>query len=139
MDPPSKVAKTVDVEALVASGALPLGRALTLSRARADAVALMVMESAWSEGTSLAETVFTCLYLHQPALAHLVATVTGGGGEGGGGRGMRALAALGVACLKGVGLAREVVFHADLYEEEDFAPNSYAFDLCPDAKVRNSK
>lgn len=213
MDPPTKVAKAVDVTALAASGALPLGPSVTLAHARAVALRLLVLEAAWHGGTSLAETVFTCLYLHAPARAHVMACVpaapvadiappaptavaaatkadaaaatkaaaaaatkadaaaatkadaaaaikadaaaatkahaagadalvsSGGFGPvrivatspvlppappaplvppvpaaGSEGLGMRALGALAVACVKGVALTRDIVFHADLYE-----------------------
>jgi hypothetical protein len=144
MDPPGAEVKPVDVAALLASGALPLER-LTLAEARALSLQLLVLEFGWCEGVSLAESVFTCLYLHPPALPRLVAaladpsagpdpaaakpTVAAVAAAGDAPLALRALAALGVIGLKVVHLTREAVFHADLYEEEDFSPGLHDFDL----------
>ena len=135
MDPPERAAKPIDLQELVDAGQLPL-ESLSLASARALALGLLVREVAWCNGTSLAETVFTCLYLHDPALKHLVASVNAGGAHekhvartGTEGLGMRAWSGLAVGTLKTVALTREAVFHADIYEEEDFHSSVYSFNL----------
>ena len=73
---------------------------------------LLVCMVSWFDGGSLAETLFTCLYLHETALARLralndagvVATTH-----------VVLLAAVTVV-LKTVGLQRRVVIQADIYE-----------------------
>jgi hypothetical protein len=47
-------------------------RALTVAQAKVLSLELLVREMAWCEGTSLAETVFTCLYLHPLIVPHLL-------------------------------------------------------------------
>lgn len=54
------------------------GAALTLAQARGLAVGLLRREAAWCEGTSLAESLFTCLYLHGPLLPCLARACGGG-------------------------------------------------------------
>jgi len=51
---------------------------LTLAQARTLSVGLLRREAAWCDGTSLAESIFTCLYLHEPLLPCLARACGGG-------------------------------------------------------------
>mgnify|MGYP002649327092 CR=1 FL=1 len=66
----------------------------------------------WLDGHSLAQTVFTNLYLHNPAL---VAD--------------RSLRAFALVTLKLVETIKEFVHQAAVYEDEDFQPKTYNFSL----------
>ena len=67
----------------------------------------------WLEGHSLAQTVFTNLYLHN---VHEVED--------------SAMKAFSVAVLKIVALVKDFVNRGGVFEEEDFQPTSYGFKLC---------
>ncbi|XP_074657806.1 N-alpha-acetyltransferase 35, NatC auxiliary subunit-like [Tubulanus polymorphus] len=69
----------------------------------------------WLEGHSLAQTVFTNLYLHNPSLIE-----------------DRSLKAFSVCALKLVDIIRERINRALVYEEEDFQPMSYGFKMSSD-------
>ncbi|XP_076465149.1 N-alpha-acetyltransferase 35, NatC auxiliary subunit-like [Babylonia areolata] len=69
----------------------------------------------WLEGHSLAQTVFTNLYLHNPYMI-----------------GDRCLKAFSIVMLKIVELIRERVNRAGCFEEEDFQPMSYGFKMAGD-------
>ena len=67
----------------------------------------------WLEGHSLAQTVFTNLYLHN---VHEVEDA--------------AMKAFSVAVLKVVALVKDFVNRGGVFEEEDFQPTTYGFKLC---------
>ena len=67
----------------------------------------------WLEGHSLAQTVFTNLYLHN---VHEVED--------------SAMKAFSVAVLKIVALIKDFVNRGGVFEEEDFQPTTYGFKLC---------
>ena len=67
----------------------------------------------WLEGHSLAQTVFTNLYLHN---VHEVEDA--------------AMKAFSVAVLKVVALVKDFVNRGGVFEEEDFQPTAYGFKLC---------
>lgn len=69
----------------------------------------------WLEGHSMAQTVLTCLYLHHPNQIE--------------DKPMRAFAC---AIHKLVNLIRNFILRARVYEEEDFQPSTYGYDLCCD-------
>lgn len=66
----------------------------------------------WLEGHSMAQTVLTCLYLHQPDKIE--------------DKGMKAFA---VAIYKLINLIRNFILRARVYEEEDFQPSNYGYDM----------
>jgi hypothetical protein len=69
----------------------------------------------WFEGHSLAQTVFTNLYLHNvPEIEDPVAK------------------SFSVVVLKLISLVKDFVQKGSVYEEEDFQPMSYGFKLCAD-------
>lgn len=67
----------------------------------------------WLEGNSLAQTVLTCLYLHQPMKIE-----------------DSTMKAFSVAILKLIDLTIEQITSIKVYEEEDFQASSYGYDLC---------
>lgn len=67
----------------------------------------------WLDGHSLAQTLFTCLYLHQPNQIE-----------------DKYLQSFSIAMLKLVNIIRKFVTGARVYEEEDFQPNIYNYNLC---------
>ncbi|KAJ8876280.1 hypothetical protein PR048_024190, partial [Dryococelus australis] len=73
----------------------------------------------WLEGHSLAQTVFTNLYLHKP---HQI--------------GNRCIKAFSISIFKIVDIIKDFVnrsvWQALVYEEEDFQPLVYGYRLCPD-------
>jgi len=78
---------------------------------------LLVCLVSWFEGGSLAETVFTCLFMHQPAFqllqqrhADLDAVPACGTPAS------LALLAAVTTVVKTVGVMRQLVLHADIYE-----------------------
>ena len=119
---------TVDVATRVATGALRF----ELSSAELSAVLerLLVCLVSWFDGGSLAETLFTCLYLHQPALAHLHLLREQAGAAAS--SSLIALLAAVTTVLRTVGLQRKAVIQADIYEEEDFCPGLFGFATAPD-------
>ncbi|KAG8181137.1 hypothetical protein JTE90_002497 [Oedothorax gibbosus] len=72
----------------------------------------------WLEGHSLAQTVFTNLYLQKP---HLVED--------------KIIQAFSIHSLKLLEVIREFVNKAGVYEEEDFQPVMYGYKLCNDIPV----
>ena len=60
------------------SGTEGVGVNLSLAQARSLSVGLLRREAAWCDGTSLAESIFTCLYLHEPLLPCLARACGGG-------------------------------------------------------------
>merc|ERR1719209_1750193 len=94
-------------EVVVGKDELPLHRVVGLVD---ECLACLVT---WLEGHSLAQTVFTCLYLHhtdrveEPVLRAALVTL-----------------------LRLVDVVRELVAKAGVYEEEDFQPLTYGFHLC---------
>ncbi|XP_050302487.1 N-alpha-acetyltransferase 35, NatC auxiliary subunit isoform X2 [Anthonomus grandis grandis] len=69
----------------------------------------------WLEGHSLAQTVFTCLYLHRPYAPQ-----------------DRALKVFCLAVYKLLDVIKDLIHKAMVYEEEDFQPMQYGFHLTPD-------
>ncbi|XP_052797066.1 N-alpha-acetyltransferase 35, NatC auxiliary subunit-like [Mya arenaria] len=69
----------------------------------------------WLEGHSLAQTVFTNLYLHDPSLIE-----------------DRTMRAFSVCMLKIVDLIRDRINRSGVYEEEDFQPLTYGFKMAGD-------
>ncbi|KAL5004056.1 hypothetical protein ScPMuIL_017512 [Solemya velum] len=69
----------------------------------------------WLEGHSLAQTIFTNLYLHNPLVLE-----------------DRCLKAFSICMLKTVDHIREKVNRASVFEEEDFQPMTYGFKLAAD-------
>ena len=69
----------------------------------------------WLEGHSLAQTVFTNLYLHSP---HIIED--------------RALKAFTILVLRLVDVVRERISRASVFEEEDFQAATYGFKMAPD-------
>lgn len=69
----------------------------------------------WLEGHSLAQTVFTNLYLHNPYIIN-----------------DRCLKAFSLVMLKIVDVIRERINRAGCFEEEDFQPMSYGFKMAGD-------
>lgn len=69
----------------------------------------------WLEGHSLAQTVFTCLYLHRPYASQ-----------------DRALKVFCLSVYKLLDVIKELLHKAMVYEEEDFQPMQYGFHLSPD-------
>ncbi|XP_066143702.1 N-alpha-acetyltransferase 35, NatC auxiliary subunit isoform X1 [Euwallacea fornicatus] len=69
----------------------------------------------WLEGHSLAQTVFTCLYLHRPYAPQ-----------------DRALKVFCLAVYKLLDVIKELLHKAMVFEEEDFQPMQYGFHLNPD-------
>ncbi|XP_055627653.1 N-alpha-acetyltransferase 35, NatC auxiliary subunit isoform X2 [Toxorhynchites rutilus septentrionalis] len=67
----------------------------------------------WLEGHSMAQTVLTCLYLHHP---HRIED--------------KSMKAFSCAVHKLVNLIRNFILRARVYEEEDFQPSTYGYDLC---------
>ena len=74
---------------------------------------IMVTEMHWLAGHSLAQSVFTCLYLHNTR--HIEDY---------------RFAAMAQAVLKCCAIVRSMVVQADFYEEEDFVPQTFGFGLC---------
>ncbi|WAR00409.1 NAA35-like protein [Mya arenaria] len=73
------------------------------------------IEVTWLEGHSLAQTVFTNLYLHDPSLIE-----------------DRTMRAFSVCMLKIVDLIRDRINRSGVYEEEDFQPLTYGFKMAGD-------
>ncbi|XP_062550331.1 N-alpha-acetyltransferase 35, NatC auxiliary subunit isoform X2 [Armigeres subalbatus] len=69
----------------------------------------------WLEGHSMAQTVLTCLYLHQPDKIE-----------------DKAMKAFAVAIYKLINLIRSFILRARVYEEEDFQPSNYGYDMYVD-------
>lgn len=69
----------------------------------------------WLEGHSLAQTIFTNLYLHNPYIIN-----------------DRCLKAFSIVMLKIVDVIRERINRAGCFEEEDFQPMSYGFKMAGD-------
>lgn len=69
----------------------------------------------WLEGHSLAQTVFTNLYLHKP---HLIQD--------------RCIKAFSICIMKLVDIVREFINRAAVFEEEDFQPFIYGYKLAND-------
>lgn len=69
----------------------------------------------WLEGHSMAQTVLTCLYLHQPDKIE-----------------DKAMKAFAVAIYKIINLIRSFILRARVYEEEDFQPSNYGYDMYVD-------
>lgn len=72
----------------------------------------------WLDGHSLAQTVFINLYLHSPSLIV-----------------DRSLKAFAVVTLKLVDIINDFVHQASVYEEEDFQPKTYNFNLAANTSV----
>jgi len=70
-------------------------------------------EVAWYDGCPLAQTLFTCLFLHDQC-SHIKDEV---------------LHAFATCVLKSCDIARQTIISADIYEEEDFVLESDGFDL----------
>ncbi|XP_047139471.1 N-alpha-acetyltransferase 35, NatC auxiliary subunit isoform X1 [Hydra vulgaris] len=66
----------------------------------------------WLDGHSLVQTVFTCLYCHNPSVIEDVV-----------------LKAFCISTLKMVDIVRNICTRAKVYEEEDFQPLTYGFKL----------
>ncbi|XP_057300464.1 N-alpha-acetyltransferase 35, NatC auxiliary subunit-like isoform X2 [Hydractinia symbiolongicarpus] len=70
---------------------------------------------AWLDGQSLVQSVFTCMYCHDPYVLEDVV-----------------LKAMCIAILKMVDIIRTVCTKAKVFEEEDFQPMTYGFKLATD-------
>jgi len=75
---------------------------------------LMACFATWLDGHSLVQTVFICLYCHDPSIIENVP-----------------LKALCIAMLKMVDIIRRICSTAKVYEEEDFQPLLHGFALAP--------
>lgn len=73
---------------------------------------LMVLEAAWYGGHSLAQTLFTCLYMHRTTILE-----------------NRYLEIFCKALIRTAATVRNVVVRADVYEEEDFVAQTFGFEL----------
>ncbi|XP_030757541.1 N-alpha-acetyltransferase 35, NatC auxiliary subunit [Sitophilus oryzae] len=71
--------------------------------------------ASWLEGHSLAQTVFTCLYLHRPYASQ-----------------DHVLKVFCLAVYKLLDVIKDLLHKALVYEEEDFQPMQYGFHLNPD-------
>ncbi|XP_055689664.1 N-alpha-acetyltransferase 35, NatC auxiliary subunit homolog [Lutzomyia longipalpis] len=69
----------------------------------------------WLEGHSLAQTLFTCLYMHFP---HAIEE--------------KSLKAFCISIYKLTDYIRKIITHASVFEEEDFQPSTFAYTLYPD-------
>uniref|UniRef100_A0A1B0D5Y7 NAA35-like N-terminal domain-containing protein n=1 Tax=Phlebotomus papatasi TaxID=29031 RepID=A0A1B0D5Y7_PHLPP len=69
----------------------------------------------WLEGHSLAQTLFTCLYMHFP---HAIEE--------------KSLKAFCCSIYKLTDYIRKFITHASVFEEEDFQPSTFAYTLYPD-------
>ncbi|XP_063228469.1 N-alpha-acetyltransferase 35, NatC auxiliary subunit [Bacillus rossius redtenbacheri] len=98
----------------VQSGALKLDD-LTLAEQIGIVDCTLACLVSWLEGHSLAQTVFTNLYLHKP---HQI--------------GDRCVKAFSVSVFKIVDIIKDFVNRALVYEEEDFQPLVYGYRLSPD-------
>ncbi|CAN0151275.1 unnamed protein product, partial [Discosporangium mesarthrocarpum] len=118
---------------------------------------MAICEVAWHDGGSLPETLYTCLYLHPQAYSVLMQELglgplppphgqqkldiriePGGCSRAiGGPRSWMdkaltlALLAHTLGTLRCCSVSRDVIILADIYEEEDFHPNTYGFRLAP--------
>ncbi|KAL1513405.1 hypothetical protein ABEB36_002825 [Hypothenemus hampei] len=106
--------KITSFEQAVTDGLLPLNdlEAITLLGIVDGTLARLV---SWLEGHSLAQTVFTCLYLHRPYAPQ-----------------DRALKVFCLAVYKLLDVIKDLLHKAEVYEEEDFQPMQYGFHLNPD-------
>jgi len=119
MDSGMKTEAVTSLADALARGMLPLD--LTSQQLIAVMDRLVACEVAWYNGNGIAQTVFTCLYLHDRSLIKDAA-----------------LLAFVKLQLKTCYMVREVVVQGDIYEEEDFATHTSGFDLLagePDADV----
>lgn len=73
---------------------------------------IMAMELTWQSGCALAQTVFTCLYMHRPELIQ-----------------HPALKAYCECVLKTCSVVKRAVSRAEVFEEEDFSTNTGGFKL----------
>jgi hypothetical protein len=95
---------------------------------------LLRLELMWYDGNTLAQTIFTCLYMHPSVMTKLkelpLVDPPPADGEPVDGKvnveGMvgLAVAAFGTCLLKTCATMRNVILRADIYEEEDFAPGT---------------
>jgi hypothetical protein len=76
---------------------------------------LLACEATWHQGFSLAQTLLTCLYLHQPSLAC---------GTDPPAPLLEAFVRFSAAVVHAV---HSVIIRADIYEEEDYVANLYDF------------
>ncbi|KAL6075628.1 N-alpha-acetyltransferase 35 NatC auxiliary subunit [Balamuthia mandrillaris] len=74
---------------------------------------LLGCEATWYSGFSLAQTVLTCLYMHEP---HSIPN--------------KWLRIYCTALMKSCDVVRTLVMMGDIYEEEDFVTNTFGFNLC---------
>eukprot|EP00617_Octactis_speculum_P020933 CAMPEP_0185764208 /NCGR_PEP_ID=MMETSP1174-20130828/23131_1 /TAXON_ID=35687 /ORGANISM="Dictyocha speculum, Strain CCMP1381" /LENGTH=751 /DNA_ID=CAMNT_0028446643 /DNA_START=3 /DNA_END=2258 /DNA_ORIENTATION=+ len=133
MDPVDAVS-TTDPNQLLVDGFLDTE--MSLHKANCVVQHLLVCEVAWCEGSSLAETLFTCLYLQKPILSTMLAHYNSEDEEAKTpvieSLGLYVLYAIILNILKTTELSRHMILQADIYEEEDFSPNSFGFDLLHD-------
>ncbi|KAH1010452.1 hypothetical protein HUJ05_004747 [Dendroctonus ponderosae] len=106
--------KITSFEQAVADGLLPLNDLPppTLLGIIDGTLARLV---SWLEGHSLAQTVFTCLYLHRPYAPQ-----------------DRALKVFCLSVYKLLDVIKDLLHKAMVFEEEDFQPMQYGFHLNPD-------
>eukprot|EP00041_Stephanoeca_diplocostata_P010520 m.167050 g.167050 ORF g.167050 m.167050 type:complete len:724 (+) comp18182_c0_seq1:186-2357(+) len=79
---------------------------------------ILSLVASWLHGHTLAQTVFTCLYLHDPTIVQ-----------------DDILKPYCIGALKVVDIIRELVQRADVYEEEDFQASAQGFYLCEKVPV----
>jgi hypothetical protein len=126
MDPPQmKKEKPIDLQALMLNNVIPLHQ-ISLRDTRNICLRMLKLEMSWVDATSLAESLFTCFYLHEPILGLLKSTFSGllaSLNENGDNPnstvkdlGEECLACIVVLVLKKVAMMRDIVLHADIYE-----------------------
>eukprot|EP00668_Euglena_longa_P000415 GGOE01000531.1.p1 GENE.GGOE01000531.1~~GGOE01000531.1.p1 ORF type:complete len:730 (+),score=240.76 GGOE01000531.1:160-2190(+) len=81
---------------------------------------LLAAEFTWFSGYALPQTLYTCIYVHQPSLLH-----------------HEALDAYLKAVLKGCAVTCAAVNRADIREDEEFIPVIFTVDLCSEDSVES--
>ena len=117
MDCPDR-ADPPDVEALLAAGDIDFAPPIAQLGPFLDR--LVVHEVGWSQGYAFAETLLTCFYFHPPVTAALKAKAA----EAAAPATTKALYAAVLSLIKTCEVQRQIIIRADIYEEEDFSPQS---------------
>lgn len=104
---------------------------IPLSFASGEPVVVQLMdyvfqcEMSWLNGQTLAQTLYTCLYVHPRVFEELTKKKNRAQDE-------HYRMCLGAYCggvIRTFALLRKIILYADIYEEEDFNPNCYQVDL----------
>ena len=98
---------------------------LTMDDASLIAVESLTRLESMLNGTSVAESIYTCLYAHCNILEDIKRRMEQGNGT----VAQRAVYALALALVAVGKIVHETVIRADIYEEEDFSVNTYGFDF----------